>query len=60
MDFQHFFRICSSFRQAKLPAMEAHLKMAPFERMESLKNAFSENKDPRMAAVMMLFYPKNG
>jgi hypothetical protein len=40
--------------------MEAHLKMAPFERMESLKNAFNENKDPRMAAVMMLFYPKNG
>jgi hypothetical protein len=40
--------------RSKLPAM-AHLKMAPFERMESLKNAFNENKDPRMAAVMMLF-----
>jgi 8-oxo-dGTP pyrophosphatase MutT (NUDIX family) len=39
----------------KLPAM-THLKMVPFERMESLKNAFNENKDPRMAAVMMLFY----
>ena len=60
MDFQHFLEYVPHFAQAKLPAMEAHLKMAPFERMESLKNAFSENKDPRMAAVMMLFYPKNG
>jgi 8-oxo-dGTP pyrophosphatase MutT (NUDIX family) len=60
MDFQHFLEYVPLFAQAKLPAMEAHLKMAPFERMESLKNAFSENKDPRMAAVMMLFYPKNG
>jgi 8-oxo-dGTP pyrophosphatase MutT (NUDIX family) len=34
--------------------------MAPFERMESLKKAFSDNENPRMAAVMMLFYPKNG
>jgi hypothetical protein len=46
--------------EAKLPAMEAHLKMAPFERMEKLENAFNENKDPRMYKVMMLFYPKNG
>ena len=60
MDFQHFLEYVPDFAQAKLPAMEAHLKMAPFERMESLKNAFSENKAPRMAAVMMLFYPKNG
>lgn len=60
MDFQHFLEYVPHFAQAKLPAMEAHLKMAPFERMESLKNAFSENKAPRTAAVMMLFYPKNG
>lgn len=60
MDFQHFLEYVPHFAQAKLPAMEAHLKMAPFDRMESLKNAFSDNKDPRMAAVMMLFYPKHG
>lgn len=60
MDFQHFLEYVPHFAQAKLPAMEAHLKMAPFERMESLKNAFSANKEPRMAAVMMLFYPKKG
>jgi 8-oxo-dGTP pyrophosphatase MutT (NUDIX family) len=39
--------------------MEAHIKMAPFERIESLKNGSLEDKSPRMAAVMMLFYPKN-
>jgi len=60
MDFQHFLEYVPHFAQAKLPAMKAHLKMAPFERMESLKNAFSAYKEPRMAAVMMLFYPKNG
>lgn len=60
MDFQHFLEYVPHLAEAALPAMKAHLKMAPFERMESLKNAFSENKDPRMAAVMMLFYPKNG
>jgi hypothetical protein len=36
------------------------IKMVPFERTESLKNTFDEYKKPRMAAVMMLFYPKNG
>jgi 8-oxo-dGTP pyrophosphatase MutT (NUDIX family) len=60
MDFQHFLEYVPLFAEAKLPAMEAHVKMAPFERMESLKKAFSDNENPRMAAVMMLFYPKNG
>jgi 8-oxo-dGTP pyrophosphatase MutT (NUDIX family) len=60
MDFQHFLEYVPLFAEARLPAMEAHIKMAPFERMESLKKAFSDNENPRMAAVMMLFYPKNG
>jgi 8-oxo-dGTP pyrophosphatase MutT (NUDIX family) len=60
MDFQHFLEYVPHFAEAKLPAMEAHIKMAPFERKESLKKAFSDNKNPRTAAVMMLFYPKNG
>jgi hypothetical protein len=34
--------------------MEAHLKMVHLKEWK-LENAFSENKDPRMAAVMMLF-----
>jgi hypothetical protein len=59
MDFQHFLEYVPYLAEAKLPAMEAHLKMVPFERTESLKNTFT-NINPRMAAVMMLFYPKNG
>jgi 8-oxo-dGTP pyrophosphatase MutT (NUDIX family) len=60
MDFQYFLEYVPNLADAKLPAMEAHIKMAPFERIESLKNSAIENKSPRMAAVMMLFYPKNG
>jgi 8-oxo-dGTP pyrophosphatase MutT (NUDIX family) len=59
MDFQYFLEYVPNLAEAKLPAMEAHIKMAPFERIESLKNGSLEDKSPRMAAVMMLFYPKN-
>jgi hypothetical protein len=45
--------------EAKLPAMAAHIKMVPFERTE-LENTFDEYKNPRMAAVMMLFYQRMG
>jgi 8-oxo-dGTP pyrophosphatase MutT (NUDIX family) len=60
MDFQYFLEYVPNLAEAELPAMEAHIKMAPFERIESLKNSDFGNKSPRMAAVMMLFYPKNG
>jgi hypothetical protein len=30
MDFQHFLEYVPYLVEAKLPAMEAHLKMAPF------------------------------
>lgn len=60
MDFQYFLEFVPNLVQAALPAMKAHVKMAPFERIESLKNIDIENKKPRTAAVMMLFYPKNG
>jgi 8-oxo-dGTP pyrophosphatase MutT (NUDIX family) len=59
MDFQEFLRFVPKLIDAKLPAFEAHIKMAPLERLESLKNIYLENKNPRIAAVMMLFYPKN-
>lgn len=60
MDFQYFLEFVPNLVQAALPAMKAHVKMAPLERIESLKNIDIENKNPRTAAVMMLFYPKNG
>jgi 8-oxo-dGTP pyrophosphatase MutT (NUDIX family) len=59
MDFQEFLQFVPKLIDARLPAFEAHIKMAPPERLETLKKIdFRENK-PRIAAVMMLFYPKN-
>lgn len=60
MDFQYFLEYVPNLAEAKLPAIDAHIKMAPFERIESLKNISLESKNSRVAAVMMLFYPKKG
>jgi 8-oxo-dGTP pyrophosphatase MutT (NUDIX family) len=59
MDFQEFLRYVPKLIEARLPAFDAHLKMAPLERLESLRNSNVESGKPRIAAVMMLFYPKN-
>lgn len=58
MNFQEFLQYVPKLIEAKLPAFDAHIKMAPIERLESLKN-INIDKKPRIAAVMMLFYPKN-
>ena len=60
MDFQDFLKYVPNFAQAKLPAFEAHIKMAPLERIDALKSGIFDDKKTRKAAVMMLFYPKNG
>ena len=60
MDFQDFLKYVPKFIQVALPASEAHYKMTPFERIESLKNLNIDGINPKKAAVMMLFYPKNG
>ena len=60
MDFQDFLKYVPKLIQVVLPASEAHFKMAPFERIESLKKLNIDGINPRKAAVMMLFYPKNG
>ncbi len=59
MDFQEFLRFVPKLIEAKLPAFDAHIKMAPLERLESLTNINFGDKKPKIAAVMMLFYPKN-
>lgn len=59
MDFQEFLRYVPKLIEAKLPAFDAHIKMAPLERLESLKNNNNDDEIPRKAAVLMLFYPKN-
>ena len=60
MDFQDFLAHVPKLVEVALPASEAHFKMAPLERIESMKNLKIETKNPKTAAVMMLFYPKNG
>jgi 8-oxo-dGTP pyrophosphatase MutT (NUDIX family) len=59
MDFQDFLKYVPDLMKVELPASEAHFKMAPLERIDSLKNLDMKNENPRSAAVMMLFYPKN-
>ncbi|MBF4516432.1 CoA pyrophosphatase [Flavobacterium sp. ANB] len=60
MDFQDFLQYVPNLIPVELPAEAAHIKMAPKERTEALKNLDLKAINPRIAAVMMLFYPKNG
>lgn len=60
MDFQEFLQFVPKLISAELPALKAHLKMAPLERLTQLQNQSIEKNDPRTAAVLMLCYPKNG
>lgn len=59
MDFQDFLEYVPNLIPVELPAVAAHIKMAPKERIEALKNPDLNIENPRIAAVMMLFYPKN-
>jgi 8-oxo-dGTP pyrophosphatase MutT (NUDIX family) len=59
MEFHNFLKYIPKIAKEKLPAANAHLKMAPVERIEMLKELNIDSKNPRKAAVMMLFYPKN-
>ncbi|MCC9073784.1 CoA pyrophosphatase [Flavobacterium sp. F-65] len=59
MNFQNFLNFVPNLAEAKLPAEIAHYKMAPLERMEVMKNIDIKANAPRVAAVMMLLYPKN-
>ena len=60
MDFQEFLKYVPKIMDATLPAKEAHYKMAPLERIENMEKLELQSKNPKIAAVMMLFYPKNG
>ncbi|KGO92461.1 NUDIX hydrolase [Flavobacterium subsaxonicum WB 4.1-42 = DSM 21790] len=43
----------------QLPAVNAHIKMAPLERQQTLQMEDYSKYKPRKSAVMMLFYPKD-
>lgn len=59
MDFVDFLKYVPKIEKEKLLAAAAHVKMAPLERISSLSEESYDDKNPRKAAVMMLFYPKN-
>ena len=58
MDFQDFLHYISKLEHEVLPAEAAHNLMIPPERKQIMKDLNLESKNPRKAAVMMLFYPK--
>ena len=58
MRFEDFIKYVPKIRKEKLLASEAHLKMAPLDRISFLKEFNSSRIEPRKACVLMLFYPK--
>ena len=60
MDFTDFLKYIPEIEKASLMAADAHIIMAPPERVAIMKNLNLEDKNPKEAAVMMLMYPKNG
>ena len=59
MDFQDFLNCIPKIVSEPLLAEVAHVMMIPPERKDLLKNLNVEGKNPRKAAVLILFYPKN-
>jgi len=59
MDFTHFINNIANLKKEKLLATDAHIKMAPLERITYLKDKSYTEKKPRNAAVLMLVYPKD-
>lgn len=59
MIYAEFLKFISKIGDEKLLSIEAHKKMAPLERLDSLKSNYIPI-DAKKSAVMMLFYPKNG
>ena len=59
MLFLDFVKYIPKIEKEKLLAADAHAKMAPLERISFLKEMDYADKNPRKAAVLMLFYPKN-
>lgn len=54
-----FLKYIPKIEKEKLLSVEAHMKMAPLERVSSLSTKDYLDKNPKKAAVMMLLYPRN-
>ncbi|MEO0038419.1 MAG: hypothetical protein RIQ59_1630 [Bacteroidota bacterium] len=60
MTFKYFFESLSAIGEVELPSIVSHVKMAPLERIKSLQEPIYSSLTAKKAAVMMLFYPKDG
>jgi 8-oxo-dGTP pyrophosphatase MutT (NUDIX family) len=60
MDFQDFLQIVPYLDAVNLPGEAAHNVMVPQQRLEITKKINFDEIKPKNAAVMMLFYPKEG
>lgn len=58
MNFLDFLNCIPKIKTEMLPAETAHLKMMPPERADLMRQLDLTTVNPRKAAVMMLFYPK--
>lgn len=59
MIFTNFLKFIPKIVKQKLIGEEAHQKMSPPERLAFIHKIDPTTFNPRKAAVMMLFYPKN-
>ena len=57
MDFLNFSQQIVKLQKLALPGEQAHLDMAPIERIIELKRLAAARKTAREAAVLALFYP---
>lgn len=60
MLFSEFTNYLPKIVAQQLPAINAHVIMAPAERRPTLEPDYYQKYNPRQSAVMMLFYPRNG
>lgn len=60
MKFDTFLQEIPKVTSVELPSVKAHMLMAPLERVSSLDPANYKSIKTKKAAVMMLFYPKEG
>jgi 8-oxo-dGTP pyrophosphatase MutT (NUDIX family) len=59
MLFTDFVKHLSKIEKESLLSRDAHIKMAPLERISYSDETQYLDKNPKKAAVLMLFYPKN-
>ncbi|SEL40544.1 8-oxo-dGTP pyrophosphatase MutT, NUDIX family [Aquimarina amphilecti] len=60
MTFETFKKLISKIQKMSVPGESSHFIMAPEIRKQELYKIKIEERNPRNAAVMMLFYPKEG